>query len=282
MGNGLKISIVVCLLGAAVGLISCSTVPETGRRQLNLVDEEKVVAMTKGAFEQMKRAQPISMDPSMNEALTRVGYKLSQLVFHEMPLAEWEFVVFDVPNEINAFAMPGGKIGVYSGLFNLLVENEDQLASVIAHEVAHVTAKHTHEKISQGAIAKGGGNVLGVAGGLGGMILGPIYGMNAQGAISAWDRAKESEADRIGLMYMAKVGYNPEAAIKVMEKMVALDGGAGQRPWYATHPSSQERLDILYSYLGEAMVHYEAYQNRKEEAKDQEGDGGGRKFEDFK
>jgi len=224
--------------------------------------------MTMAAFEQMKQQYPISQDPRMNEMLTNIGYKLSQLVFWEMPLAEWEFIVFDVPNEINAFAMPGGKIGVFSGLFYKLVENEDQLASVVAHEVAHVTAKHTHEKLSQTAIASFGGNVLGVAGGLGGMILSNVYNINAQGAISAWDRAKESEADRIGMIYMAKAGYNPEAAIEVMKKMVAIDGGTGTRPWYATHPSSQERLDALYAYIDDARKEYEANK--------------GKGFEDFK
>ena len=213
--------------------------------------------MTMVAFEQMKMQYPISEDPEMNEMLTNVGYKLSQLVFWEMPLAEWEFVVFDVPNEINAFAMPGGKIGVFSGLFYKLVDNEAQLASVVAHEVAHVTAKHTHEKLSQMAVATFGKNVLGVTPGIGGMILSNVYNINATGAISAWDRAKETESDRIGMIYMAKAGYNPEAAIEVMQKMVAIDGGTGSRPWYATHPSSQERLDALYAYIGEANQFYE-------------------------
>ena len=257
MGKTRRISIVACLLALAIGLLSCSTVPETGRRQLNLMDETEVVKMTMAAFEQMKQQYPISSDPEMNEMLTNVGYKLSQLVFWEMPLAEWEFIVFDVPNEINAFAMPGGKIGVFSGLFNKLVENEAQLASVVAHEVAHVTAKHTHEKLSQLALAKFGGNVLGMTGGLGGMILSNVYNINATGAISAWDRAKESESDRIGMIYMARAGYDPEAAIEVMQKMVAIDGGAGSRPWYATHPSSQERLDDMYAHLDEAKQYYE-------------------------
>ena len=237
---------------------------------MNLTSDAEVAKMTITAFEQMKGQLPISNDPVYNEMLQNVGNRIAQQVFWDMPLAEWEFVVFDQP-EVNAFAMPGGKVGIFTGLFKI-VKDEDELASVVAHEIAHVTARHTHERISQQMLLQTGGTALnvataitgaGIVGGGGayvnmtGMIMG-IYGMGAQGAANAWDRDKEAEADEIGIMYMAKAGYNPEAAIRVMERMVELEGGSvTQGAYRSTHPSSVERLDALHAYLQDAMAEYE-------------------------
>lgn len=238
----------------SIVLTSCSTVPVTGRKQINLMSDTEVVKMTKAAFDQMKASHPISQDPRMNDWMLNVSERISQQVFWDMPLAEWEFIVFDVPGQINAFAMPGGKVGIFSGLFDL-VKTEDELASVIAHEIAHVTARHTHERMSHMGIVKlGSGTSSILTGGLSGLVLDPTL----TGHLAAWDRAKEAEADRIGIMYMARAGYDPNAAIAVMGKMAAMDSGAGTgQAWNSTHPSSQERLDALHSYLAEAMAEYE-------------------------
>ncbi len=254
MESKTKLRIVAIASLFSLILTSCSTVPVTGRRQINLMSDTEVVKMTKAAFEQMKAAQKISHDPRMNDWMLNVSERISQQVFWDMPLAEWEFVVFEVPGQINAFAMPGGKVGIFSGLFDL-VKTQDELASVIAHEIAHVTARHTHERMSQAGIMKMGSNVTNITtGGLGGM----VYGAGMSGKQEAWDRAKEAEADRIGMMYMAQAGYDPNAAIAVMEKMSAMDvGGPSSQPLNSTHPSSQERLDALHSYLHEAMEVYE-------------------------
>lgn len=258
MASKTKLRIVAIASLFTLVISSCSTVPVTGRRQINLMSDTEVVKMTKAAFEQMKAQYPISQDPRMNDWLLNVSENISQQVFWDMPLAEWEFIVFDVPGQINAFAMPGGKVGVFSGLFDM-VKSEDELASVIAHEIAHVTARHTHERMSQVGIAKAGSGVSSIfTGGLSGLVLDPTL----TGQLAAWDRAKEAEADRIGIMYMARAGYDPHAAISVMEKMAEMDGGAGSgQPWNSTHPSSQERLDALHSYLSEAM---DAYEKAKE------------------
>jgi len=257
-------SAIVALAGAVL-LASCSTVPETGRRQVDLVDDTQVVKMSMAAFEQMKGQLPISKDPKYNEMLQGVGNRISQQVFWDMPLAEWEFVVFDQPKQINAFAMPGGKVGIFSGLFQI-VDDEDELASVIAHEIAHVTARHTHEKLSQQMLARTGGNALAIAslgtgaGSLATSSLLGIYGLGAQAGLSGWDRKKELEADEIGIMYMARAGYDPRAAIRVMEKMVAEDGGSTGTSWFSTHPSSNERLYALHAKLDEALKAYEKAQ----------------------
>jgi predicted Zn-dependent protease len=128
-------------------LAGCYEVPVTGRRAMNLVDDKEVTKMSIGMFDDMKRRYRVSRNKDHAEQLQRVGARLSKVVFWDMPDADWEFVVFDVP-QINAFAMAGGKVGVFSGLFKI-AKTDDQLASVIAHEIAHVTAKHVHEKLSR-------------------------------------------------------------------------------------------------------------------------------------
>lgn len=249
-------------------LSSCSTAPVTGRRQMNLASETEVAKMSIASFEQIKSVTPISTDPVLNEMLQNVGDRLSQQVFWDVPLAEWEFVVFAQP-DVNAFAMPGGKIGVNEGLFRI-VKTEAELASVVAHEIAHVTARHAHERISQGMVLGAGGQVLGIAAAVSGMgslgsgiyvdapsmIMG-IYGMKAGEVANAWDQGKESEADHIGMIYMAKAGYDPNAAITVMKRMVEMETGMGTTTYNSTHPSSLDRLDAMRALLDEAMAEYE-------------------------
>ena len=252
--------------GLAVAFSSCSTVPVTGRKQFNMTSDAELSKLTAAAFEQMKAQYPVSYDREKVEMLQRVGERISQQVFMDVPLADWEFVLFDAP-DVNAFAMPGGKVGVFEGLFDI-VKTEDELASVIAHEIAHVTARHTHERLTQEMLRGAGGQIVGIAAAVTGAGIGSniyispqtimgIYNVGTQGTINAWDRGKEAEADRIGIVYMARAGFNPNAAIAVMERMVELEVGLQQGTYGSTHPSSMERLDALHSYLEEAMAEYE-------------------------
>ncbi|MEM9159718.1 MAG: M48 family metallopeptidase [Verrucomicrobiota bacterium] len=243
------------ILVAFVSLFqACTTVPVTGRTQLTgMVSDTEIVKQSIMQFEMMKRQWPIEHDPFMNDMLQEVGLRISEEVFWDMPLAEWEFIVFDNPNEINAFAMPGGKVGVFSAIFGLC-KTEDQLAAVVAHEIAHVTARHTHEQYSQAMLNNAGGTVVGLTtGGIGSL----VYGMDAQTRQAASSQRKESEADRIGIIYMARAGYDPQGAIDVMEKMVSLEGGARMTSRNASHPSSVDRLNDLLLYLDEAKIEYE-------------------------
>jgi predicted Zn-dependent protease len=176
-----------------------------------------------------------------------------------MPDADWEFVVFESP-DINAFAMAGGKVGVFMGLFKI-VENDDQLASVIGHEIAHVTAKHVHENLSQQLALQTGGMIGSVAlMGTGANILTEsaimsAYGLGTDLTGAAFDRKKEKEADHIGLMYMARAGYDPEEAVKVLERLEEETGAlaAAQASFLSTHPSNPERIQQLRELLPEAL-----------------------------
>lgn len=222
--------------------------------------------MSTDEFAQMKKRYRLSRNRSHNERVERVGRRLSRVVFWDMPNADWEFVVFDSP-EVNAFAMPGGKVGVFAGLFKIAT-NDDQLAAVLAHEIAHVTAKHAHERLTR-AMA---GQIVGLGvGALATVQTGSIYaGGNAMQGASIltglagipFDRKKELEADHIGLIYMARAGYNPEEAIKVFENLEA-ESASRPAPWFSTHPSHPQRIIQIMDLMPEAL---EIYRNPQTQA----------------
>ena len=141
----------------AVVLYGCATVPETGRSQLILVDPGQVAQMSLTEFEKIKQSTPISKNAEEIAQVKRVGLRIAAVA--PVPNAKWEFVVFDKPDVLNAFALPGGKVGVYSGLFKI-TKDDAGLATVLAHEVGHVVARHGAERVSEGLLVQLGGAVL--------------------------------------------------------------------------------------------------------------------------
>jgi predicted Zn-dependent protease len=249
-------------LTASLLFAGCYQVPVTGRRAMNLVDDKEVTKMSIAMFDDMKKRYRPSRDKERNEQLQRVGDRISKVVFWDMPDADWEFVVFDVP-QINAFAMAGGKVGVFTGLFKI-AKTDDELASVIAHEIAHVTAKHVHEKLSRDlAVSTVGtvGMVGGLAGGASGIAvsaLSDVYGLTTGISGFAFDRAKEKEADYVGLMYMARAGYDPQAAIRVLEALESQSANDPVPPAFtSTHPSHPERIIQLMDAMPKALTERE-------------------------
>ncbi len=239
----------------------------TGRSAISLVDDKDINEKAAAEFEQIKSMQRMSRNPAQVRIVQEIGSRLSRTVFWDVPHADWEFVVFHSPGVLNAFAMPGGKVGVFSGLIDFC-ENEDQLASVIAHEIAHVAARHTHERYSQQmmlrplgvATSVGVGTTIGGAG-----IYVPSVGSTAGGGVtaltqSAFDRKKELEADHIGLMYMAKAGYDPRESLRLLQRMeehIASQGGPTSNGWFANHPGFPQRQIQLSELMDEAMAVYE-------------------------
>ena len=144
--HGLLVSLLACFAG-------CHSVPKTGRFSLSLVSEKKLASAASEEFDQFKYLIPISYDPKHNERVQRVGQRIAQVAKQDMPNVTWEFVVFE-DDQVNAFAMPGGKVGVYAGLLKI-AETDDELAIVIGHEIAHVTARHSNERYSQKALKSG-------------------------------------------------------------------------------------------------------------------------------
>jgi predicted Zn-dependent protease len=247
---------------AALLVAGCYQVPVTGRRAMNLVDDKEVTKMSISMFDDMKKRYRPSRDRDRVEQLKRVGDRLSKVVFWDMPDADWEFVVFDVP-QINAFAMAGGKVGVFSGLFKI-AKTDDELASVIAHEIAPVTAKHVHEKLSRELAV----STVGTVGMIGGVASGAplitvdalsqVYGLTTGISGFAFDRAKEKEADYVGLMYMARAGYDPLAAVRVLEALEMESANDPVQPaLLSTHPTHPERIIQLMDAMPKAVAERE-------------------------
>jgi predicted Zn-dependent protease len=241
----------------------CYQVPVTGRTALNTVSDEAVNKMSLQAFAQLKKTHPVSRDKVLAARVQAVGERLARVAFWDVPNADWEFVLFEVPNQINAFAMGGGKVGVYTGLFKI-IQNDDQLASVLAHEIAHVSAKHVNERLSQNMVVQGGGLLVGgimSTTGTGALTANAVldaYGLTTGIGAVSFDRAKEKEADHIGLMYMARAGYNPEESVRVIENLEGATAGlAGPPAFLSTHPSNPERILQLMDLMPKALEAYE-------------------------
>jgi predicted Zn-dependent protease len=255
------------LLGLAGALLlalgtGCYQVPVTGRSAINTVSDAAVNQMSLEAFNQLKKSHPVSRNRALIEQVQRVGDRLAKVAFWDVPNADWEFVVFEVPNQINAFAMAGGKVGVFSGLFKI-IENDDQLASVLAHEIAHVAAKHVNERLSQDMVIQGGGLVVGgimSTTGTAPLTANAVldaYGLSTGIGSVSFDRKKEKEADHIGVMYMARAGYNPEESIRVIEHLEEATAGLAAPPaLLSTHPSNPERLLQLMDLMPKALAAY--------------------------
>jgi predicted Zn-dependent protease len=236
---------------AAIVVVSCTTSP-LGRRQLKLLPDSQMAAMGVASFDKMKTEIPQSRDPSTN------GYVrcIANAIIAELPptaaRTSWEVVVFEEPSA-NAFAVPGGRIGVHTGILEV-ARNQDQLAAVLGHEVAHVIAGHANERVSQAYAAQ---TALQIASATAGSSAAQrnLWGLLGAGAyygiILPYSRTHEREADLIGLDLMAKAGFDPAESIQLWKNMAA---AAGARPpeFLSTHPSAASRIRDLQNRLPSA------------------------------
>lgn len=253
------------LVAGALALAGCYTVPETGRSSMVMISPGEETQMGAAAFADIQAKEKISHDPEANERVRRVGRRIAEAVGDALPSAKWEFVVFDEPKTANAFALPGGKVGVYTGLLNLAT-TDDELAIVMGHEIGHVTARHGAERMSQGLVAGVIGAGVGIAtNDAKNRDLWRVgYGLFAGGVTLAFSRSHESEADFIGLRYAAKAGYNPEAAIAFWQKMAKAKDSAQPPKWLSTHPSHADRIADLKRWMPEVLPLYESARKKYE------------------
>ncbi len=244
-------------------LAACTTAPVTGRRQLSLIDANQEMQLGLTEFDKLKKEVPISKDPALNAMLQRVGKRVAAACGQDLPNAQWEFVMFD-SKEANAFCLPGGKVGVYTGLLPV-TKTEAGLAVVIGHEVAHASAHHGAERMSHAMAAQFGGQVGGVAFSATDprwqALFATAYPVGAQVfALLPYSRLQESEADRIGLTYMARAGYDPKEAVGFWERFAAYNkqqgGGAGTPTFLRTHPVDTVRIEQIKKWLPEANAQY--------------------------
>ncbi len=262
MVPGMKFGVLLFVWGGAAALVlfsGCATVPETGRRQLMLIDASQEAQMGLSAFADLKTQQPICQDPVATERVRRIGLRIAPAVGRDLPNADWEFVVFESA-QVNAFALPGGKVGVYTGLLNF-ADSDDELAAVMGHEIAHVSARHGAERASQslGVAVLGAGVAVATEDSKYRDAINAAFGLAATGTVLKYSRDHESEADRIGLLYMARAGYDPAAAIRFWRKMAAREQSGVRMPeWLSTHPADETRIARLERWLPEMVPVYEA------------------------
>jgi predicted Zn-dependent protease len=236
----------------------CATSP-TGRSQLMIVGDGQMNQMGLQSFDQLKHDTPIERDPAINAYVKCIVDPITKYASDRTGIKDWEIVVFKSP-EVNAFALPGGKIGVYSGILPV-TKNAAQLAAVLGHETGHVIAKHGAERVSQGILAQGLTTAVGV--GFQNKAYQPLIlaglGIGAQyGYLLPHSREQESEADLIGVDLMAIAGFDPRESVELWKNMTAASAGKAPSEWMSTHPSNENRITALQAAIPAALPKDEA------------------------
>jgi predicted Zn-dependent protease len=263
-----KQNIILAVIISAMILQSCSVVPFTGRKQLNLLPESEMISMSLTSYSEFMKENTLSSDRSDVSMVKEVGSNISKAVikyFNENGLQDrlegyqWEFNLVKNDSVPNAWCMPGGKVVVYSGLLPYSAD-ENGLAVVISHEIAHAVARHGNERMSQQMLIQMGGMAVNEAvkekpeetrG-----IFNTVYGIGAQmGLVLPYSRDHELEADKMGLIFMAMAGYNPQSAIAFWERM-AKSGGGKPPEFLSTHPSDERRIAKIKAAMPEVMKYY--------------------------
>jgi len=256
------------LAACALALASCTKVPVTGRSQLSLIPSSQLVGLANQEYDQFLKEHPASKDPEGTRKVRTVGQRIAKAVEGYMGRKqmadrlegyEWEFNLVD-GKEINAFCMPGGKVVVYTGLLPV-TRDETGLAVVMGHEIAHAIADHGGERMSQQLLAQLGGTALSVA-----LSQKPAetrqlamaaFGAGASvGVLLPFSRLQESEADHLGLIFMALAGYDPSAAVEFWSRMKNAKTGGAPPQWLSTHPADDTRIAQIKEDLPEALRYY--------------------------
>lgn len=240
---------------AAGGLVAagCATSP-LGRKQLMLVPNAEMAQMGIAAFDQIKAQETVDRDAARNHYVQCIVARLAPTVAHDIPPDAWEVVVFDNPSA-NAFALPGAKIGVYTGILKV-AQTDAQLAAVLGHEIGHVLAHHGAERVSQQTTAQLGEAAVGVLAADSphrDLYMG-LLGVGTQvGVLLPFSRTQESEADLIGLRLMAEAGFDPHDSVALWRNMQA-QGDKAPPPWLSTHPANASRIDNLEAHMADAVA----------------------------
>jgi predicted Zn-dependent protease len=261
------VQVVLTLAVTGVVVWSCSSVPITGRKQLNLVPDDQINAMAAAQYDTVLMTNKLSTNKEQTQMVKNVGRRIQGAVetyfkskdqMAQLNGYEWEFNLIE-SKEMNAWCMPGGKVAFYTGIMPVC-KDETGIAVVMGHEVAHAVAKHGNERMSQAMLAQYGSVALDAALAKNSaqtkQMAAMAFGIGAQfGALLPFGRKQESEADHLGLIFMAMAGYDPQAAVPFWERMAA---GGGSKPpeILSTHPSDATRIADLKKHMPEAMKYY--------------------------
>ena len=244
---------------AGMTLVACQTVPITGRSQLQFLGERQELQMGLTAYQDTLKKEKISGDPRLNDQVLRVGRRIAEATGKAD--YQWEFKVVDNDKMVNAFCLPGGKVAVYTGILPI-ARDDAGLATVMGHEIAHAIARHGGERLSQQLAVEG--LVAAAAIGLAerdsnrATLYAGLLGAGATvGVLLPYSRLQESEADRLGLIYMAKAGYDPRTAVDFWRRMAEAGKGRGKPPEFlSTHPADETRIRQIENWLPEALSYY--------------------------
>tara|TARA_B100001123_G_C15289926_1_gene1017091 strand:+ start:1510 stop:2346 length:837 start_codon:yes stop_codon:yes gene_type:complete len=256
-----------CTCGSALLLPSCTEVDISGRKQINILSDDFLYSKTFPAYEKFKSQSKLITGTNEYNDMLKIGYNIKDAINvyyasrnEENPTNnfQWEFVLVDDDQTKNAWCMPGGKIAVYSGLLPI-ASNNDGLASIMGHEIAHAVARHSGERASR-AILMDAGTYAFERLVLGTSMTGysrELYGQLRQlGLELPFSRSQESEADYLGLVFMSLSNYNTEESYKVWERMQEAIGTEGQAEFFSTHPSPKNRINKLKEWIPKVSIEY--------------------------
>jgi predicted Zn-dependent protease len=246
----------------------CATVPVTGRKQLSLVSNDEIIAMSAKEYQKVLDSCQLSTNQEQVQMIKRVGSRIEKAVEQYMSSKglssqlsgfKWEFNLIQDDKTVNAWCMPGGKVAFYTAILPIC-KDETGVAIVMGHEVAHAIANHGRERMSEGMIANGLLGTLGAALGQNPSLTSQIFmqavGVGTNVGMLKFSRGNESEADHIGLIFMAMAGYDPNQAPLFWERMTAQGGGQKPPEFLSTHPSDATRIEDLKKWMPEAMQYY--------------------------
>jgi predicted Zn-dependent protease len=264
----MNVKAILAALILSLSVLSCSSVPVTGRKQFNIIPQGQMLSMSLQQYDEFLKTNKLSTNTEQVALVKRVGGRIQRAV--ERFMAEknmsdqikdykWEFNTVE-SKEVNAWCMPGGKVVVYTGILPVTAD-ETGLAVVLGHEIAHAIAEHGGERMSQGLVAQFGGMALETA--LKNKteatknLWMTAYGVGAQfGALLPYSRLQESEADHMGIIFMAMAGYNPSKSVEFWERMSKQSGGQKPPEFMSTHPADETRIANLKKWTPEAMEYF--------------------------
>lgn len=251
-------------------MIGCSTVPITERKRINVVSDAEILPASFAQYEGFLKENKVSVNVKKTQELKEVGRKISNAVDQfmrangmadEANSYKWEFNLIE-DNQLNAWCLPGGKVVFYTGILPIC-KNTDGIAAVMGHEIAHAFAKHGQERMTTSYGQQLGG--IAVAIGTGNespesrFLWNSIYGVGTQVGMLAYSRTHETEADKLGMVFMIMAGYDPEEAINVWIRMSKISKGGAPLEFLSTHPSNETRIKNLQVYLPTAIAHAKKY-----------------------
>ena len=263
------INLVGCTCISA-GITGCAKTPITDRRQLKLIPESSLNAQAAKLYEQVKEKEELSEDKVTLNKIKNIGSNIENAITEyfkrnnlEDPTSnfDWEYILIKKDKVKNAWCMPGGKIAVYTGILEI-TENDNGLAAIMGHEIAHAVAKHSVERASRGVLLKTTTQIIDIASGGSLSKVNSTTGMNTVGMLSQigimnpFNRKQESEADYLGLIFSSLAGYDIRETIKIWKRM--RDSNKGKEPpqFLSTHPSSKNRIENISNWINEIIIKY--------------------------